>query len=240
MKIKIKSVMLGLVLSSLFAALSVPAQATIITGELNIIGAVRVDSDDIDFLPAGGGDGQFIADPFTQEGYVVPAAGTLGRIKDLNVAFAPVGMPFVLPDFITLSALPGFSMTLEFFDPGVFSSALCGAPAAAGQSCTPPGSPFNLANATARSSTISFSVRGTATDGSGDPPSPFLGTFTTQFSNRNYQEVLAIIAGGNSVGASFSANFVFTAIPEPSTIALVLLGGVAIFAGSRRRLRSRG
>lgn len=236
---KLPSVLRAVLLVGVLGLLTLPAGAAIITGELNIIGGVRVDSDEIDFLPLGGGSGSIVLDPFTQEGSFVPYAGTDADIADLENASAPVGVPFSLPDFLTLTAWPGFTMTLEYIAPGVFPAATCAAPPAAGQVCTPsvPGalSPFNLSNVTADSSTVSFNVRGTATDGSGDPVSFFTGTFTTQFSDQSYQEVLAIINGGGSVDASFSANFVFTTVPEPSTVAMVLLGGVAVVFGARRR-----
>jgi hypothetical protein len=236
---KLPSVLRALLLVGVLGLLTLPAGATIITGELNIIGGVRVDADEIDFLPLNGGTGAIIADPFTQEGYFTAVAGQPGTIKDLNVTTQPVGVPFSLPDFITFAGLPGFTMTLEFIDPGSFSSADCGAPPAAGQTCTPilpvGVSPYNLSNLTADSSSVSFNVRGFATDGSGDPVSPFVGTFTTQFSDQSLQELLATIEGGGSIDAAFSANFTFTPIPEPSTIAMVLIGGVAVVLGARRR-----
>lgn len=236
LRTKLPFLMRALLLVGALTVSSMPAAATIITGELNIIGGVRVDADDIDFLPLGGGTGVFLADPFTQEGSFVPYAGTTGVVKDLNPGNSAVGIPFTLADFITLDAWPGFTMTLELIRPGVFSSANCGAAPAAGQTCTPfAGSPFNLNNLTAGSSAASFSVAGVATDGSGDPVSRFTGTFTTQFSDQSFQDVLAIINGGGSVDAAFSANFVFNPVPEPSTIGMVLLGAVATIAGARRR-----
>jgi hypothetical protein len=137
--------------------------------------------------------------------------------------------------------LPGISIELTMLDAGVFGSTDCLVAAAPGQTCTPvfppPKSPFNLTN-TAVGSTASFTIHGIAT--SGTSVQDVTGTYTTQFTGQNYQSILSTIAGGGSVQASYSANFIFgpeQGIPEPST-AYLALGGLVIGVASvlRRRL----
>jgi hypothetical protein len=215
-----------------------PAEAAIIGGVLNITGSVAVSADALDFLPGGGGVGDFAVDPFTQTGDFVPLAGTTGEAADLNSATEPVGVPISLPNFLTFAANPNLTFTLTFIRPGIFSPAACADPPAAGQVCTPPGSQFNLNNLTSDSSTATFAVRGFVSDGSSDPVSPFEGTFSTQFTNNSYQELLGTIGAGGSVQATYSANFIVTPIPEPGTVSMLVLGGLMMAVPMIRRRRS--
>jgi hypothetical protein len=216
----------------------VTSHAAIILGTLNIDGAVRVDLDDIDFLPIATGTGTFsVSAAGTLTGSFVPLALTSGTSIDLNSAVHPVGVALSLPNFMVFASAPGLHFDTAFINPGVFSSAACGLPAAPGQVCTPfPTSPFNLSN-TSSGSTASFAMSGTVSDGSASPASNFTGIFTTQFSGQSYQDVLAIILGGASVTNSYSANFV-VAIPEPGTVSLAL-GGILLLIGVARRRNRR-
>src|SRR6202011_6112406 len=79
--------------------------------------------------------------------------GLTGFEIDLNLINEPVGVPFVaggpivsmgiegnvLPGFITFTGSPQSQAVLDlsFIQPGVSTSAACGAPPAAGQNCTP-------------------------------------------------------------------------------------------------------
>jgi hypothetical protein len=215
-----------------------PADAALIDGILNITGSVAVTADALDFLPAAGGTGLFSVDLFTQTGDFVPLAGTTGDISDLDAATEPVGVPINLMNFLTFNADPNLTFTLQLIRFGVFGAADCGAPAAAGQTCTPPGSQFNLSNLTSTSSTATFAVAGIVSDGSGDPISTFDGTFSTQFTNQNYQQVLETIGSGGTVQATYSANFIVTAIPEPGTVSMLVLGGLMMAVPMFRRRRS--
>jgi hypothetical protein len=208
-----------------------PARAAIIQGELNIVGAVRVTAGMLDFFPLATGTGIVRFDDFTQEGSFTAVAGTTGRSRDLDAVTDPVGVPISVANFLTFDEFPSWSFTLEFIEPGIFTAAGCAGPPAPGQNCTPfPNSQFNLSNITSRSSTASFTVRGTASDGSSSPKSEFIGTYTTQFTNQNLQQVLATISQGRAVQATYSANFLVTpvAVPEPSTISLFLAGALLI------------
>jgi len=221
------------------------AQATTISGVFNFTGSVRVTAAGvIDFLDDP------TATPPTNGFRVVPpetgtftsTTGTTGTIQDLNAMVEPPGQTLNVPNFITLTALPQLNFTLTMIDPGVYSSAACGAPAAPGQTCTPPNplpgvsSPFNLAN-TSVGSTASFSIRGSVTDPAG-PPSAYTGLFTTQFIGMSYQDVLATLGSQGFVEASYSATVQTTpggAIPEPGTTSLLVAGGLLMAARFMRK-----
>jgi hypothetical protein len=132
-------------------------------------------------------------------------------------------------------SVPGLSFRLEFIEPGVFTSDACMDAAAGGQTCTPfVGSPFNLVNTTAGSSTVSLVVRGTAFDATGG--GPFIGVFTSQFSNLSFQDMLTTLADEDSVNASYSANF--NVVPEPGTGSM-MLGGVLMLVAFTFLARNR-
>jgi hypothetical protein len=220
---------------------SASLHAVPITGILNTTGSVAVSSTTIDFLPAGTGTGDFGVDPFTQTGSFSGLAGTSGTIKDLNILAQPVGSPFVLTDWLRLTAAPTISFTLTSLPVGVFTAAGCAGPAAAGQNCTPPGSPFNLTNTSATSSVVSFKTGGLVLNTATSQVSNFDGTFSTQFTNQNLQQLLATINGGGSVSATYSANFIVSSpegVPEPATITFMLGGLGLIVVGAVRKRRA--
>jgi uncharacterized repeat protein (TIGR01451 family) len=124
----------------------------------------------------------------------------MGTVTDLSSLAGAIN----LPNALTFSASPTTSFTLTSVDPGIFAAAACVAAPAAGQKCTLPNDAFNLMN-TEAGSTLSFTVRGNALDGL--DTSPFVGTFTTQFSGLSYQDVIAILQTTDSVSAAFSADF---------------------------------
>jgi hypothetical protein len=220
---------------------SASLHATPITGILNTTGSVAVTSSTIDFLPAGTGTGDFGVDPFTQTGTFTGLAGTSGTIKDLNMVTEPVGSPFVLTDWLVFTADPTIRFTLTSLPFGVFPVAGCTGPAVAGQNCTPPGSPFNLSNTSETSSVVSFKTGGTVLNTATSEVSNFDGTFSTQFTNQNLQQLLATIQGGGSVSATYSANFIVSSpegVPEPATITFMLGGLALIVVGAARKKRA--
>jgi hypothetical protein len=209
------------------AALAVPI------GQFNVVETVRFDTDDIDWAPAGGGTGSAMVIAPTS-GVFIGLQGTTAVQKDLNSALQPTGVPFLLADFLTFVAAPTLSLDLTFIEPGEFGSANCATAPAAGQICTPTGSPFNfvnLASGSGLSSIVSFAVGGTASDGVSD--GAFRGVYTAQFVGLSYQSLLATFGSGGSVTTSYSGSF--EVVPEPGTFGLVgaALGLLALRA--RRR-----
>jgi hypothetical protein len=223
----------------LLAAMATTSHAALISGTIDIAGLdnVRVTGNMIDFL----GDQAVIV---TSSDVGSVPSGSFGVIQDLtnSPGQQPVDTPFVLPNFLTIG---GLNFTLTFIPSGTSGSAACGAPEAAGQQCTPPGSPFNLSNTTANTSTASFNVRGTVSDATG-PASDFVGIFSTQFTplktptGGSYQDILAELGTAGFVDASYSASFSFTAVPEPGTISMAAIAGLMLLGGSflRRKLQA--
>ena len=228
----------------ILALVATTASALPVVGELNITGSVGVSATVIDWLPSGTGVGTFAVDPFTQLGDFVPLAGTAGSSRDLTSATDPVGVAynlgpvFTVPAFLTFAADPTILFHLQYIFPGVYTSADCFAAPAAGQTCTPfVGSPFNLSNTTATSSTATFQVQGVIQHGADF--SDFVGTYSTQFVSLNYQQVLATIFSGGTVNATYSANFIASVVPEPSTIWL-MMGSIGALGLLLRRKRLNG
>jgi len=182
----------------------------------------------VEFLPANSANFIITAG---STGTFAPLVTTSGKIND----FTAIPGPSVQTNFVTFTSVPNLSFTLESISPGVFGSADCNAPPAAGQTCTPPGTAFNLTNTSLDTGTVSFTIRGTASDGTGTPSS-FEGIINASFSGATYQDLLANVANGTFFTArAASASFNVTATPEPASMLLFGAGlfGVALL---RRRL----
>ncbi|MBV6431043.1 MAG: hypothetical protein IANPNBLG_01165 [Bryobacteraceae bacterium] len=225
------------VLGAVFAS-TIAGNAAIL-GNLNINGTATVSMTTIDFLPLLGGTGGFTVT--SGNGSFASLSPNTGTIKDLDSSVQQVGQPLNEPNFVVLAGLPNMQLTLTFIQPGTFSSALCAAPPAAGQTCTPSipgGSPFNLLNGTATSSTASFGVLVQALDTNTGEITTGTGTFTTPFSVP-YQTILNTLANNGSVDDNpYSATFTLdTIVPEPATVTMGALGLGLIVLGAIRRKR---
>ena len=130
------------------------------------VGPVNFSNTVIDFTtpvnPLGNGTGTFDILAGSTGSFAALAGANAASIRDLNSATVPAGVPVAYSNFVTFAAQPTWSITLTLLLPGSFSSAECGLPAAAGQVCTPAGSPFEFVNTTATSSTVTFSFLGDA------------------------------------------------------------------------------
>ena len=235
---------------SVFALSGVLALATPVGGTFDTTGSVTVGMTTIDFAPLGGGSGAFSVAPAPlPTGSFAALGGTVGTILDLSSlpANQPVGVGIWLPSFMTFSADPNLDFGLRYIQAGTFPSTACGLLAAPGQICTPnlgnpPYSPFNMGNITATSSYAAFQAWGYVNDLSDPAPGwddgLWVGTFSTQFTTMPFQQVLAIVQGGGTVTASYSANFAVIPIPEPSTLSFLGIGlalvGVGAFVRRRR------
>jgi hypothetical protein len=223
-----------------FAVLSMfygVAHAIPISGILNATGSLVESNGVITFTNSGPiGGGIFAVDP-SSTGFWASLAGTSATVQPLSAAIEPPGFPVNIPNWITFNGVPTISVTLNLVLPGIHSAAACGAAPAAGQNCTPPGTPFNLTNLTASSSVESFGLQGTVVDTSSPgETSSFSGLFTVQFPSLSYQSLLASLGGGASVPTTYSAAFTATpnpviSTPEPSTLSLIGFGGAVLSAG---------
>ncbi len=218
--------------------------AAIISGNLNGAGTLVLTNGNVAFTNTGvAGGGIFTIDP-TSTGFFAGLIGTTAKVAPLNSATMPVSTPLNVPNFIQFTAAPTVTVTLTGVDPTVFGPAECGLPAATGQSCGIPGTPFSLSNAlitpTIKKSSDFFSISGTIAD-SATPTlvSQFGGIFTAQFSDKSFQDVIAAVqAPGGAVPTSYSASFTATpSVPEPATMSFMGLGLLALAAGVRRRAR---
>jgi len=218
------------------AGMTVPLHAALIEGAFSFNGTLRVISPrDFDFFPLGAGQGNFITGAGGFAGDFIGSELTGGTVKDV---MGPDPGPVNIPNFITLKAFPTYAFTATNINAGIFGSGACNAPAAKGQTCTIPGGLGNFTNLTATSSQASFAFTGTVSDGSGDPPSDFLVTFTATFSDKSYQKVFSEVAAKKFIDTSFAADvFVFppqSQVPEPASVLGVGCGLAALGLLGRR------
>lgn len=230
--------------------------ATPITGRLIMNGTTLagVDLNTVDFNYSGSGPALFT----TVGGFLVGfgstqtfsgLVGTSGSVKSFSrngVPPIPVGGSVMLDDFITL---PNIDIIMTELVPGSFGSTDCGLAPAPGQTCTPNipgGSAIELSNSSNGSGGINshaqFNVDVIAKNVATGELSKGVGTFSADFSNTSYQQLLAVIAEGGVVTSGHHGDFTITvaSVPEPQTTALVL-GGLLVLLGrvGMRRLGRR-
>jgi hypothetical protein len=184
-------------------------------------------------ITLSGGTGSFSS--------ITASFGDLSTILSLSSTAEPVGTPVSVANWLVFDptvGTPPIMITLTEVTPGSFGTTDCSLGAAAGQTCTPTGSAFNLQNqtATTSSATTTFDIK--ATDSAGDVA---LGTAT--FSNSfsvPYQTLLAALSTGGDTGnysSTYSATFTLSAVPEPATVTLSLSGLALLGVGFLRRRR---
>jgi hypothetical protein len=231
---------LGAILSGLVSGLSAAA----LSGTFDMSGTLTVTSTTISWTSD--------VSPFASQLFSLTAGtGSFSTedgqdgVANLNIASEPVGTTFANTPFITFDVVPESALLLNRLNAGIDGTAGCTAsPAAAGQVCTPPnpgGSPFNFQNLSATQSTASFIFSGVTADGL----STWSATFTSQFNNMSFQQVLASLAASGSVSNSYSANVTVVPIPvstpEPTPAFMLAcgLGLLAVSFGTKRLVKNQ-
>lgn len=194
-------------------------------------GGVTVSATTITWLPAAGANlGCIATDPPTSISF---SGGTFtsgtGTISDL-----PAGST---NPWVVLGGVLDFSLS-AFVAPaptdGVCSTSVA---LALGHSCiTAIGSPFLLISQGATTA-VSLIANGVVTDTGDASTSNYQGIFTTQLTVTTAQ-IAATLDGGGSVNTTYSATLSVeapTGTPEPGTISMFLLGGVALAGLGRKR-----
>jgi len=221
---------LSAALTAVLVVASPSSEAKVVSGDLDLTGAVIFTSTLVDFTPAFGGSGRAnIVDG--SSGTFASLIGAIAIIKDI-----PLPPPGGILDEITFPAAPLLHFNATSVDPGIFGSAQCALAPAVGQTCTLPGSPFNLTNVS-QGSTLSFELNGNfvdLSDGRADPTF-YHGIATAQFVGKSYQQVLASIDGGQGVITSYSASFAPSVVPEASSVVVLSVGLLAFGALCWRR-----
>lgn len=233
MKSKLLNRAIAVVALTGLSAFSAIANAATITGNLNGNGSLVLTNGLVTFTNTGPiGGGIFTVDP-SSTGFWTSLAGTTATVQPLSAVAEPPGVPVNVPNWMTFSAAPTVSVSLNLVLSGLYSAAACGAAPAAGQSCTPTGTPFNLTNLTTTSSFASFGIQGTVLDtASPGQTSSLSGLFTAQFADMNYQTLLTQVGGGGALATTYSASFTATpnAVPEPTSLSFLGLGVLALGA----------
>jgi hypothetical protein len=162
-------------------------------------------------------------------------------MTNLNTTNAPVGT--VLPgngiSFVTFNPTAGLPVpAIQLFLTELFAGAGDAANCSTGVGeCTPPGFSVTLVNTGANTSSATIAAMGLAESETGDF-SPMSIILTAQF-GEDYQDLLATFGTVGFVTASYSGTFTAVATPEPSSVAMTLVGGALILVAlSRRRKQS--
>lgn len=153
-------------------------------------------------------------------------AGATGNIKDLVAGGGTVDQ------FMTiLGTSPLLDFVLTGFAAAATSSTACNS--TVGNECiVAAGSPFLLTN-TATGVSVTLDALGTITDGG--VTNNWISIFSTQIAGTTDSAIQTTILGGGSISSTYSA--ALTVAPEPSTVSMLLLGGVALLGIGRLRFR---
>ena len=152
-------------------------------------------------------------------------AGATGNIKDL---VAPAG---TVDQFMTISGT-NLDFVFNGFAAPPTSNTACDS--TLGDSCiVATGSPFFLTN-TATGVSVNLDAFGTITDGG--VTSNWTVIFSTQLPSTTAAAIQSTIEAGGTISSTYAGALTISSVPEPTTLSMLLLGGVALL-GSRFRRR---
>lgn len=215
-------------------------------GQLNVTncsgGGVTVTTTTIDWLlPVGGGNGCLSTDTntnvtFTGGGPLLSGDVT-GLIKDL-----PAGSNL---DFMIFTDQPNLHFDLGALGPAPSNTVCSTTTNVNNPSCSViAGSPFTL-TPNGNGTTVTLAASGIARDTTGQ--TPWGGSYTTQFAGITPAQLQSAILGGTPIAgvcvagactSTYSGSFNLTiapTVPEPGTVSLFLLAGVALIGIGRKR-----
>jgi hypothetical protein len=182
-----------------------------------------------DFLPAPNSADTFTVD--SGNGFFAGLGG-FGDEADFGSVAAPVNTMVNIPELTFTDTLDTFVLT-EVFS-GIDSPLGCSdvvANAASGNTCTPPGTPYNLQDLapSGQNSSATFVVTGYILDGATQNPATI--TFTAASTGKSFEQILLDQENGVADVITFGAQLqTFAVSPEPGTPTL-MLGACLLLAG---------
>ncbi len=194
-------------------------------------GGVTVSATSITWTPAGTVAGTGCIDTGIGTN-VTYSGGTLGAGVQGNIKNLTASGPSTTDQFMTFQGTT-LDFVLTSLGPGSSNTNCSGL--AQGASCSVfAGSPFLLTNLGNGSTGVSLTASGSVTDTG--VTTFWTGAFTTQL-NLDAATIQADILGGQSISSTHSAQFTIASVPEPTTLSMLLLGGVALMGSKVRKLR---
>ena len=231
-------------LAAVVIAFPVCASANTISGGIHFSGDVTITTSagngllTFDFLPAPEGADTFTVD--NGNGFFAGLGG-FGDESNFGALSAPVDTTVNIPELTFTNTPDTFVMTDVFG--GIDSAAGCSdvvANAASGNTCTPPGTPFNLQDIApnGQNSSATFVVTGYILDGGTQNPATI--TFTAASTGKSLEQILNDQENGVPDVITFGAQLQTLAVvaPEPGTSSLMLGAGLLLAGGMLRRKKT--
>ena len=235
-------------IAAVVIALPVCASANTITGGIHFSGDVTISTTagngmlTFDFLPPPESAETFIVD--SGSGFFAGLGG-FGDESNFSSLAAPVGTTVSIPELTFTGTPDTFTMTEVFA--GIDSPLGCidnPALAAPGNTCSVPGTPYNLQDLgpTGQNSSATFVVEGYILDGTTHNAATI--TFTAASTGKSFEQILLDQANGVADVITFGAQLqisppTITQTPEPGTTSLILGAGLLLAGGMLRRKKNQ-